>query len=276
MTPPTPGTQAPGTQAHGTQAHGTQADGAPAGGTPTDPGLARIEGVALWRQIANALEREIGAGALDAGARLPTEAQLAARFAVNRHTVRRAIEELSRAGLVRVEQGRGSFVAEDVFDYAVGPRTRFSTWIRDHDKEPSGKVLALREMPADAPVAAALNLAPGAPVVMFERLGLADGTPVSLARHHFSARRLPGLLEALRRHERITDALKSVGIDDYMRLVSRVSARLPSAAEAALLRTVRSRPLLVVENTNVDRDGAPLEFGVGLYPTPRVQIVFEP
>ena len=75
-------------------------------------------------------------------ARLPTEAQLSARFGVNRHTVRRALEELSRNGLVRIEQGRGSFVAEDVLDYTVGPRTRFSEWIRRHNKEPSGRVLA--------------------------------------------------------------------------------------------------------------------------------------
>ncbi|HTN11112.1 MAG TPA: GntR family transcriptional regulator [Acetobacteraceae bacterium] len=76
----------------------------------------REDGVALWRQIANALEAEIAAATLAPGARLPTEAQLAARFAVNRHTVRRALEEMSRNGLIRVEQGRGSFVAEDVLD----------------------------------------------------------------------------------------------------------------------------------------------------------------
>jgi len=58
--------------------------------------------------------------------------------------------------------------------------------------------------------------------------------------------------------------------------VTRVSARLPTATEAELLRTARNRPVLVTENVNVDRTGAIIEFGVGCYPTPRVQIVFEP
>ncbi len=98
----------------------------------------RHEGVALWRQIASQLQQAIGAGSYAPGARLPTEAELSQHFRVNRHTVRRALEELSRAGLVRVEQGRGSFVAEDVIEYAVEPRTRFSEWIRKHNKEPSG------------------------------------------------------------------------------------------------------------------------------------------
>ena len=48
----------------------------------------------------------VSAGTYAPGARLPTEAELSQHFQVNRHTVRRALEELSRAALVRVEQGR--------------------------------------------------------------------------------------------------------------------------------------------------------------------------
>src|SRR5580704_1645517 len=113
----------------------------------------RQDGVTLWRQIAGQIQGDIASGACKPGTRLPTEAELSSRFGVNRHTVRRALEELSRDGLVRVEQGRGSFVAEDVLDYAVQARTRFSEWIRQHNKEPSGRVLDLREVPADAAVA---------------------------------------------------------------------------------------------------------------------------
>jgi GntR family phosphonate transport system transcriptional regulator len=235
----------------------------------------RQDGVALWRQIAGALRRDIAAGAHQPGARLPTEAELSARFGVNRHTVRRALEELTRDGLVRVEQGRGSFVAEDVLDYTVEARTRFSEWIRKHNKEPSGQVRQLREVAADQRVAAALDVRGGCKVVMLERVGLADGRPVSLTRHYF-ARRLNGMLQALQSSPRITDALRAVGVEDYLRLQTRVTARLPTQTEADLLRMARSRPLLVAENINVDRDGTIIEFAVGCYPTPRVQIVFEP
>lgn len=240
-----------------------------------DPVL-RHEGVALWRQIAARLQQDIADGTLPPGGRLPTEAELSAQFAVNRHTVRRALEELSRAGLVRVEQGRGSFVAEDVLDYTVEPRTRFTEWIRKHNKEPSGRVLQLKEIAADSQVAAALGIRTGARVVMLERLGFADDRPVSLSRHYFPATRLRGLLDALHATSRITEALQAVGVSDYLRQVTRVSARLPTATEADLLRTARNRPVLVTENVNVDRTGAIIEFGVGCYPTPRVQIVFEP
>jgi GntR family phosphonate transport system transcriptional regulator len=241
----------------------------------TDP-LARHEGETLWRQIARVLEGEIAAGAHHVGTKLPTEAQLSARFGVNRHTVRRALEDLSRRGLIRVEQGRGSFVAEETFDYEVGPRTRFSEWIRRHNKEPVGQVLELKEISADATVAANLAIRPGGRVARLERLGLADGVPVSLATHHFSLARLPGILAALRDRATVTEALAQCGVADYLRQSSRVTARLPHPREAELLRLPRARPVLVAENINVERGGTIVEYGISRFPTPRVQLVFEP
>lgn len=239
-------------------------------------GAVRGSGVALWRQIAGEIERAIAEGTLAPGSRLPTEAELAQRYGVNRHTVRRAMEELARDGQVRVEQGRGSFVAEDVLDYAVSARTRFSEWIRRHDREPSGRVLSLAAMPAPRAIAEALGISAGDAVVRLERLGLADGRPVSLAQHHFAVARFPGIEAALRSHGTISAALASLGVADYFRRVTRVSARLPRPEEATLLQTSRSRPLLVTENINVDTEGRVVEFGLARYPTPRVQIVFEP
>jgi GntR family phosphonate transport system transcriptional regulator len=248
--------------------------------TRMDDGLThpvlRQDGVALWRQIANRLQHDIASGASKPGEQLPTEAALSARFQVNRHTVRRALEELSRDGLVRVEQGRGSFVAEDVLDYAVEARTRFSEWIRKHNKEPSGQVLQLCETAAEQRVAAGLGIRPAGRVVLLERLGFADDRPVSLTRHYFPADRLAGIIGALRNASRITDALRAVGVDDYLRQQTRVTARLPTQSEADMLRMARSRPVLVTENINVDRAGSIVEFAIGCYPTPRVQIVFEP
>ena len=84
------------------------------------------------------------------------------------------------------------------------------------------------------------------------------------------------MLDALRDQSSITEALSVVGIDDYRRQVTRVTARLPTPTEADLLRMPRNRPVLIAENVNVDSAGSVVEFAIGCYPTPRVQIVFEP
>ncbi|WP_291297349.1 phosphonate metabolism transcriptional regulator PhnF [Elioraea sp.] len=241
--------------------------------------VARVErggGVTLWRQIEQVIEADIVAGRAAAGARLPTEAELSASFRVNRHTVRRAMEELERRGLVRIEQGRGSFVAEDVIDYRVGPRTRFSEVIARGNREPSGRVLRIAEIPAPDAVSAGLRIRKGRPVWLVERLGLADGRPISFGLHHFPLARFPDLPSALATSSgSITRALSTCGLPDYARRTTRVTARLPTPEEADHLRQPRNRAVIVSENINVDPEGMPVEFCIGLYAAGRVQLVFE-
>ncbi len=229
-----------------------------------------------WRLIAQTLAAGIGPSGLRPGDRLRTEAQLAAEHGVNRHTIRRAIDSLVRMGLVRTEQGRGSFVAEDRLDYAVQPRTRFNEWIRRQNREPTGDVLQVRSLDAPVRIATGLGIEPGRPVALMERLGRADTVPISLAQHFFALDRHPDILAALRFEPTITAALAAVGVMDYVRRVTRVTARMPTAAEATLLQIPRTRPVLAGENTNVDPAGGIVEFGLSVYPSSRVQMVFEP
>jgi GntR family phosphonate transport system transcriptional regulator len=237
--------------------------------------LARGEGVALWRQIVQVLEQAITSGQHEPGSRLPSEAELSARHGVNRHTVRRALDALSLRGLIRIEQGRGSFVAEDVVDYPLGPRTRFSELIRAQNREPAGRILQVSEQPADAAVAEALRLRPGRPVLVVERLGLADSRPVVLGRHHFVLPRFAAMPELLRQDASISSALAACGVPDYRRISTRLTARLPTAEEADVLQQGRTRPVMVAEALNADPDGRPIDFTLSRYAAGRVQIVIE-
>jgi GntR family phosphonate transport system transcriptional regulator len=237
--------------------------------------IERGAGVALWRQIEERLQAEIAGGAVMPGARLPTEHDLAARFQVNRHTVRRALAGLVQRGLVRVEQGRGAFVQEDVIDYALGKRTRFTENILRHRREPRGTLLEARQVAAPEAAARALGLAPGAPLVMLVTLREADGLPVSLARHCFPAPRFAGLAEAYREFGTVTRALARYGIADYTRNWTRLTARQATAEEARLLRQPPSVPVLQSEAVNVDAEGRPIEYGVAAFAGNRVHIVVE-
>ena len=237
--------------------------------------LDRGQGLALWRQIASTLEHEITSGARAAGDKLPTEAALSTQFNVNRHTVRRALEALSARGLVRVEQGRGSFVAEDVLDYPLGGRTRFSETIRRQNREPQGRVIQVQEVAADCQVAEALGLKRGRPVVRLVRLGLADGRPILVGTHHFPLPRFNRLGEYLRTDPSITAALAACGVPDYRRRVTRVTARMPTPEEASLLEQARTRPILASEAINTDAAGQPVDFTLCTYAAGRVQIVVE-
>lgn len=238
--------------------------------------LQRGEGVSLWRQIAREIEDDIRRQTFRPGERLPTEMDLTRRFGVNRHTVRRALAALAEEGVVRAEQGRGTFVQEGVIDYRIGRRTRFRETVRSQQKDPGGRLLQSGHGTADAAVAQALRLPVGAPVVSLEHVRFADGQPIVVGAHYLPAERFSGFLEAYEATSSITDALARFGVSDYFRKSTRVTARLPDAEEMRLLNLPRSRPVLVTESINVDPEGAPIEYGIARFAADRVHLVFEP
>lgn len=64
----------------------------------------------LADEVAGRLQELIGTGKYPVGAQLPTEPELMLQFGVGRSTVREAVRLLVTAGLVRVQQGLGTFV----------------------------------------------------------------------------------------------------------------------------------------------------------------------
>ncbi|MSP67658.1 MAG: phosphonate metabolism transcriptional regulator PhnF [Alphaproteobacteria bacterium] len=235
--------------------------------------LRRRSGETIWHQIAERLAAEIAAGAPGSGERLPTEAALATRFRVNRHTVRRALADLEARGLVRVEQGRGSFVAETMVDCPLGMRTRFSENLLGRRRTPARRLLRETTLPASAEIAKALALAPGTTVVALELIGEADGRPISIATHYFPAARFAGIGAVVAELGSITEALRRFSIHDYTRRITRITAHLPDPADAAQLRQSASRPVLRTESVNVDAAGRPLEYGIARFAGDRVQLV---
>ncbi|MEM7124490.1 MAG: phosphonate metabolism transcriptional regulator PhnF [Pseudomonadota bacterium] len=237
--------------------------------------MERGSGVAMWRQIEDRMKEDIVSGNWKPGDRLPTESELAERFGVNRHTLRRALSALRDDGLVRIEQGRGTFVQDDVIDYAVRRRTRFSENISNLGRQPSGEVVRAETVAADTQAASALEIRRGQKVVLLELLSFVDGRPVSIGAHQFPQTRFRGLDKTYRETGSITKALRQFGVDDYFRKLSRVSARLPEPEDAHLLNMARAQPILYTESVNVDRDGKPIEYCIARYAGHRMQLVFE-
>ena len=67
----------------------------------------------FYLKIYNYLIDEIKAGKFDAGERLPSEKELADKFNVSRITSKKALDMLSRDGIIKRIPGKGSFVNED-------------------------------------------------------------------------------------------------------------------------------------------------------------------
>ena len=236
----------------------------------------RRSGVSVWKQIADTLGTEIRDRTYAGTGRLPGEVELAARFQVNRHTMRQALSALQTDGLLRIEPGRGMFIQHELMDYALSRRTRFSENLLRQGLLPSKQLLTAREMPAPERAAKELKLDKGTSVLMVETLDEANDAPIGLATAYYPAQRFSGLLEMLALGDRTTDILKHFGVQDYVRAQSRVTTQMPSDETARLLKQLTSRPVMCVESVDVDMDGTPIKYGETVFSGDRIQLLVNP
>jgi GntR family phosphonate transport system transcriptional regulator len=216
---------------------------------------------ALWTSIRDHLSDEIALGHYAPGDRLPTEAQLADRFGVNRHTVRRALAACRRQGTVHARRGAGVFVQHRQMNYPIGKRVRFHQNLLAAGRVPDKRVLLLQTRPSSPKEADALDLSEGARVHVYEGLSYSDDVPIALFRSVFPAARLPRMLEALRDTGSVTAAFAAHGITDYTRSRTEITAKPAEATLAAQLRLSPGAPILRSVGINVDPDGIALEYG---------------
>jgi GntR family phosphonate transport system transcriptional regulator len=237
----------------------------------SETGLA--PGVTLWRRIADDLEQAIALGAHPAGERLPGEVEIAARFGVNRHTVRRALAELTRRGLIRAERGSGTYVERSRLAYPIGARTRFSEIVGSAGLDPGGRLIGHGTEPSTPEIARQLGLAAGETVVRLEILRSADRVPICSTTSWLPAARAPEAARAFRATRSITAMLRHFGITDYRRQSTRITAAAADALDSERLQLAPGRAILVVDSLNVTLAGLPILLGRSRFAADRVELV---
>jgi GntR family transcriptional regulator, phosphonate transport system regulatory protein len=226
----------------------------------------------LWSAIAATLGSEIGAGHYRPGDKLPTEAALAARFRVNRHTVRRALAALAEQGRVHSRRGAGVFVAQRPTDYALGRRVRFHQNVLAAGRSPSRRIGRTETRPCDTEEARALRLKVGSLVHVVEGVSLADEQPIAAFRSVFPAARFPDLMTLVGETGSITQALAASGLPDYTRAETRLTAQLADPVLAVALAIRPGAPVLRTVAVNVDPKGVPVEHGLTWFAGERVTL----
>ena len=163
---------------------------------PAPPPINRGPGTTVHAQIEDWLAELISVGRLAPGDRMPTEQDLAAWLGVSRMTLRHALANLARRGLVTRTVGRrgGTFVAESKLEQDLTTLAGFSEQLRRHGMVAGARVLSATERPAGPVAAAALEVAEGVALYEVRRVRLGDGRPIALEHSLFPAAVFPGML----------------------------------------------------------------------------------
>jgi GntR family transcriptional regulator len=230
--------------------------------SPASIAIDRASPIPLYYQVAQELERAIGAGELEPGARLDNEIALAEHLGLSRPTMRRAIEYLVQRGLLVRKRGVGTQVADPRVQRPLELTSLYDD-LSSAGRRPTTKVLSLETVPAPDAVAHTFGLAEATPVVALERIRFARDEPLALLRNFIPQ----GVVELT------ADALEQTGLYQLIRaagirphLASQtIGARAASAAEAAALQDRRGACVLTMRRTVFDDAGRAVEYGDHLY-----------
>jgi GntR family phosphonate transport system transcriptional regulator len=224
----------------------------------------------IWARIAATLSAEIASGHYAPGDKLPTEATLAQRFGVNRHTVRHALANMASEGAVYARRGAGVFVAAVTTNYPLGRRVRFQQNVLTSGRSPSRQILRSETRPCDPREAEALIIAPNSPVHVIEGLSFADGVVLAMFSSVFPALRFPDFLAQMLAAQSVSAVLATNGVADYTRHNTKINAVAADALLALHLRVAQGAPILRSTAVNVDEAGKPVEFGTTWFAGERV------
>lgn len=235
----------------------------------------RDSGLALYAQIAKQLEQEV-LSRYTPGDNLPSEAEMAQRFGVNRHTLRRAVDELVDAGLLERRHGLGVFVLDTQLDYHIGQGTRFTENLAALGFMTENRILRKQTLGAIPRVAQRLGIQEGDAVHWVDTLRLVDERPMCLISHFVPAERFPDLLDRFENGS-LHSLLGSAYGCRIRRTESLVTAVLPQGDDARMLGMPQNRPVLRVKSVNVDeRDGTPVEYAITRFRADRIQLRINP
>ncbi|MEW7313262.1 phosphonate metabolism transcriptional regulator PhnF [Buttiauxella gaviniae] len=227
-----------------------------------------------YQEIAALLEQDLRKN-YRCGDYLPAEGQLAARYDVNRHTLRRAIDQLVEKGWVQRRQGIGVLVLMRPFDYPLNAQARFSQNLLDQGSHPTSERLLAVLRPASSHVADALGITEGEDIIHLRTLRRVNGIAVCLIDHYFAELDWWPALQQFRSGS-LHDVIQTrIGIN-LKRTQTRISARRAQAKESRLLEIPNMAPLLCVRTLN-HREGhpSPAEYSVSLTRADMIEFTME-
>ncbi len=228
--------------------------------------------VPLYHQLKTVLLQQLRQGHWKSDDKLPTEDELGAQFGVSKATVRQALRDLAQAGLVRREQGRGTFVADNKIRFGPRQLNSFTQEMREMGAQAGSRVLEQKVVPAAEEVARKLQVPPGTPIFLLYRLRVAGGEPMGLQTVHIPADFVPGIAEIDFEPASLYETLeKRFGLlPDHAS--QKHFAVAVGAEEAGLLNVPAGSPALGGERLTFLRGGQALELTYSIMRGDRYQI----
>lgn len=222
--------------------------------------LLPLSPVPLYSQLKELLRTRILDGSYAPGSQLPSESELVRRLNVSRITVRQALGDLQKEGLIYKIHGKGTFVAKPKAFQNVTTLQGLAESLSQRGYEVINQLRSFKYVAAPATVAERLRLPAGAKVAEIKRVRLVNREPVSL-----EITWLPQAIGAkLEKADLATRDIFLILENDCGIPLGHADLAIDAVlAESDLTRALRveeGSPIMRIERLTHDADGAPLDF----------------
>ncbi|MFG1604823.1 GntR family transcriptional regulator [Actinoplanes sp. NPDC049265] len=201
---------------------------------------------------------------------MPSERSLCEHLGVSRPTVRAAIDELARDGLLVRQHGRGTFTSPHKISQEVPSAS--GQPVPPAEGDWTSEVLILRTEPAGARLGRRLQVSPAEDLLYVMRRRIVDGEPMAIEHIRLPAVLVPGIgvrdFVAGSLYRRMREGF---GVDPTD-AVQTTEPTVTDAGESELLGVPVHSPALLFERTTRDRGGRVVEFTRSLYRGDRYRI----
>lgn len=231
--------------------------------------LNKETGIPLYYQLKEIILAEIKKGTWKVGEQIPTEIDLVTKYEISRATVRQAVLELVREGVLLREKGKGTFVSAPKFrtDFTVN----FCYPEQFGDKH---KVLSAKIIPPSDSIAERLSLDSADLIYKIVRLRYFNNEPVAIETLFIPEKKFPGLLN-MDLKIKIFDILAENYHVNILKFETTIEPVTLTCKEAKILGVKEENPALLVEKNCLDITGKPYLIAKGLFRGDRCKLFFE-
>ncbi|MBI5303265.1 MAG: GntR family transcriptional regulator [Chloroflexi bacterium] len=225
----------------------------------------------LYHWLAETLRRQIEEGTYKPGDALPTEHELMRRYALSCTTVRRAVHDLVRDGLIYRQAGKGTFVRRAKLEENLLRLTSFAEEMQIRHITPQFRLIRAEMIEPSNEVMRTLNLPAGARVFHLERIQIADREPIAVARGYWIAE----IGEQLAAQDLNRVALYEIVENEFqvplVEAEESIASQIANADTARKLKIAPRAPLLVRRRVTYSTNMRPIEFTTSLYRADRYE-----
>jgi GntR family transcriptional regulator len=217
--------------------------------------------IPFYIQVQDSLKEYIKHGDASPGDQLPSEPELCRMFDVSRTVIRQALRGLESEGLIVRRKGRGTFIAEPKIGESLFQElTGFHQDMSQKGHSLVSHVLKQEIIPANAKIAALLQVNPETLVIRIDRVRFVDNEPIVLVTTYLPHKLCPTLVETDLTHRSLYAYLQ----ETYGLIIASgrriLEAVLAGEYEAKMLEVNEGAALISLESVSYLEDGTPLEY----------------